>query len=281
MYEFVSKWCALFLLALPLAAQGEMGGDPAELPRPAAKMSVEGREALAQCRESAKAAKRVRGKERAEVLQNAASAYDRVAGGFVGEPVVAARAAYEAAELWRRHGSLPLAEKDYLLAAKTDEGTFGQRGWIGAADMQRRMKRLDDALASYRKAITFAPGSAHAQRARLELARLMRDKDRLDDAVALAQVALESARPGRQTIDAADLLAMLWIAKGDLDAAGRALGHAEKAIEGLDNGDPVVAERLRKAVLLMPARRALQRALDEKNDAAGDAVRLDAARRDR
>jgi len=194
---------------------------------------------------------------------------------------VAAGAAHAAAELWRRHGSLPLAEKDYLLAARLDHGRFGQRGLFGAAEMQRRQKRYKIALGSYREAITADPATSRAQSARLEIARLLAQMQRLDDAIAAAQVALECARPGRQVIDAANQLALLWIAKGDLDTAGRAIGHAEASIEGVDNGDPVVAERLRKAVELMSARRALRRALDKQNDAAGDAVRFDADRRRR
>ena len=246
--------------------------------RTVSPMSAAGREALQRCKEIAAGAKGERGAARLQVLANAAADSDRVAAGFVSEASVAAAAAFAAAELWRRHGSMPLAEKDYLLAAKVDPGRFGQRGVLGAADMQRRQKRFADALATYRRVVAMEPGNGRAHVARLEISKLLRILERIDDAIAAAQLALECARPGRQTIDACNQLALLWIAKGDLDAAGRALGHAEDSIGGVDNADPIVAERLQKAVELMSARRALRRAVDKVNDAAGDAARLDAAR---
>jgi tetratricopeptide (TPR) repeat protein len=283
MNMFRTNCLAVLLFALPAFAQAEPApaapAEATEAPPPAVKISPEGRAALKRCRELTADLERLRGKERTDLLAQAAGAFDQVAGSFGSEPAVAARAAYEAAELWRRHGSLPLAEKDYLLAARLDEAVFGQRGWLGAADVQRRLERCDEALASYRKVIALGPSTGRAQSSRLAIARLLAARQQYDDAIAMAQLALECARPGRQVIDAANELALIWIQKGDLDAAGRALGHAEKAVEGVDNGDPVAAERLQKAVELMSARRALQRSLDAKNDAGGDAVRLDADRK--
>ena len=85
----------------------------------------------------------------------------------------------------------------------------------------------------------------------------------------------------RQEIDTADFLAKAWIAKGDLESAEAVIAHAEKVAARHRDGDPVVAERLRRAAERLSARRALRRALDERHDAAGDAVRLDEHRRRR
>ncbi|MCA8976597.1 MAG: tetratricopeptide repeat protein, partial [Planctomycetes bacterium] len=186
---------------------------------------------------------------------------------------------YAAAELWRRHGSLPVAEKDYLMAARLDRARFGPRGLLGAGDVQRRQNRAEDALASYRKAIESDPTSPPAQRARLETAKLLQVMGRSEDAIAAGRIALESARSGRQTIAAANRLALLLIAHGDLDAAAGVIERAEQVPELDDHDDPAVAARLRKAVQAMSARRALQRASDKKNEASTDAVRLDAERR--
>jgi hypothetical protein len=71
-------------------------------------------------------------------------------------------------------------------------------------------------------------------------------------------------------------LALLSIAKGDFDAAQNALDHAAKSIIGLDDGDPIVAERMQEAIDAMSARRVLQRARDKQSGSAADAVKLDA-----
>ncbi|MCK5944119.1 MAG: tetratricopeptide repeat protein, partial [Planctomycetes bacterium] len=219
------------------------------------------------------------GPERDRALELAASAFDRCVAQFAAEPAAAALAAWSGAELWRRHGSLLLAEKDYLHAAASDAVRYGQRGLLGAADMQRRQHRTEEAMATYAKAEKCDPGTSHAQLARLWMARILMSEDKVDAAIVRFQAALESAPTPRQAIDAADLLAKAWIVKGDLDAAGFVLDHADGLVRDYDGGDPIVAERLRRACQRMSARKALQRALDDKHDAAGDAVRLEQHRR--
>lgn len=275
MKRVVTGICALLVLAATGVAQGDPHGAERSAPPGRAAISAEGKAALARCRELESLASGLRGAERSRALAEAASNYDRVAAGFEGERAVAAAAAFAAAGLWRRHGSLPLAEKDYLLAAAADPGRFGQRGLLGAADMQRRLKRADEALATYREVIAAGPGVTHAQTARLAIARLLRGMDRLDEAIEASRVALECAKPGRQVIEASNLTALLLVQKGDLDGADNALRHAAKSIEGVGNGDPIVEQRLRKAVDSMSARRALRRARDKANGAAADAIRFE------
>ncbi|MGK0303934.1 MAG: tetratricopeptide (TPR) repeat protein, partial [Planctomycetota bacterium] len=208
-----------------------------------------------------------------------AAAFDRLVAKFESEPQVAAQAAWHAAELWRRHGSAPLAEKDYLFAAKAHAVRYGQRGLLAAADMQRRQLRTEDAMKTYAKAEAVDPRTGRAQSARLWMARMLLTAGKVDLAIERFQGALESSPSPRQAIDAADYLAKAWIVKGDLDSAGFVIDHAEKVVEGEKHGDPIVAERLRRAFQRMGAKKALQRALDEKYDTAKDAVRLDEHRR--
>jgi tetratricopeptide (TPR) repeat protein len=181
--------------------------------------------------------------------------------------------------LWRQQGSLPLAEKGYLRAASIDAPRFGQRGLLGAADMQRRQKRADEAMVTYAKAAAVDPGSSRAQDARLWQARLLQTEDRLDESIAAFQAALESADPGNQTIEAANFLALAWVDKGDLDAAGHAIDHAVQSITDMNEEDPIVAERLHKALESMSARKALQRARDKANGAGKDAASFDAGQK--
>jgi tetratricopeptide (TPR) repeat protein len=286
MKSILTAWCFWLSLAAPVVAQagGEAGGKPASATEAAAsksarpKTSEAGRAALAAAKEHANRARGLRGPERNHALEVAAAAYDKVAADFSGEPAVAAVAAFTAAELWRQQGSLALAEKDFLLAASIDASRFGQRGLLGAADMQRRQKRNDEAMATYVKAAALEPGSARAQDARLWQGRLLQGAERLDEAIAAFQTALESATPGTQTIEASNFLALAWIDKGDLDAAARAIDHAEQSVTELGEEDPVVQERLHKSLEAMSAKKALQRARDKKNQAGKDAVGLEAGR---
>jgi tetratricopeptide (TPR) repeat protein len=285
MKTVLSTCCAWLCLFAPAIAQAKDTPTPkpgkaaeASAEKPArAKVSVSdaGRAALAAAKETAGRAKGLTGPERLAAVAAGASAYDKVVADFAAEPSVAGAAAFAAAELWRQHGSLPLAEKDYLLAAEVDGPRFGQRGLLGAADMQRRLKRNDEAMATYQKAAAVEPGGARAQEARLWQARLLQSTGRLDEAIASFQSALESASPGRQSIEAANHLALACIAKADLEAAERAIDHAEQSVRGLGEDDPIVVQRLEKALETMSAKKALQRARDRANRVGKDAVELD------
>lgn len=280
----------VFLAALTLPAAAQSGdGKPMGRPVPAEAAadkakppkviySEAGRAALASAKEVAGRARGLHGPERARALETAAAAYDKVVADFSAEPPLAATAALTAADLWRQQGSLPLAEKDYLLAAQLDAPRYAQRALLGAADMQRRQQRIDDAFATYAKVVALDPASSRAQDARLWQARLLQGRERLDEAIVAFQTALESADPGSETIEACNFLALAWIDKGDLDAAGRAIEHAEQHVAAMADEDPLVLERLKKGIEAMSARKALQRARDKENQAGKDAEALEAAR---
>ncbi len=288
-------WMSTFVLsltlALPLAAQGGEAR-PGKAARSAAAASSEaaapvppkaspseaGRAALAAAKALAARVRAASAADRAVALEAAAGAYDQVAAVFAGEPAVGSVAAITAAELWRQHGSLPLAEKGYLLAARLDVARYGQRALLGAADMQRRQQRTDEAMATYGKVASLDPGSARAQDARLWQARMLQGAGRLDEAIVAFQGALESADRGAETIEACNWLALAWIDKNDLDAAGHVLAHAEQHVAGAAGEDPVAVERLQQALDGMSAKKALQRAKDERHEAGKDAAALEAAR---
>ena len=90
---------ALFacLLSAPGSAQ-------VESPAPAPRAAV--RAALGEARGLAALARRQMGPARSRALEQAAAAYDRCVARFEATPAVAAFAAWSAAELWRRHGSM-------------------------------------------------------------------------------------------------------------------------------------------------------------------------------
>jgi tetratricopeptide (TPR) repeat protein len=142
--------------------------------------------------------------------------------------------------------------------------------------MQRRQKRVDEAMATYARAAAIDPGNSRAQEARLWQGRLLQGLERLDEAIVAFQAALESADPGAETIDACNFLALAWIQKTDLDSAARAIEHAEHAVQGVGDEDPIVVERLHKALESMSAKKALQRARDKHSQAGKDAARFEA-----
>lgn len=245
----------------------------------APKLSAEAKAAFGEARQLEEGSRKVSGPARSRKLELAALAFDRLVTKFELEPQVAAQAAWYAAELWRRHGSAPLAERGYLFAARSHAVRYGQRALLAAGDMQRRQLRTEVAMKTYAKAEAVDPRTGRAQSARLWIARILLTDGKVDQAIERFQGALESAPSPRQAIDAADYLAKAWIVKGDLESAGFVIDHAEKVVDGEQHGDPIVAEQLRRAFQRMGAKKALRRALDEKNGAAKDAVRLDEHRR--
>lgn len=243
------------------------------------KLSEEARKAIAEARQLEKETRKVTGPARSRKLELAAAAFDRLVAKFDAEPEAAALSAWLAAGVWRRHGSEPLAEKDYLYAAKKNALRYGQRGLLGAADMQRRQQRVEDAMKTYAMAEAVDPRTSSAQQARLWMARMLQASNQIDAAIEKFQAALESAPSPRQAIDAADYLAKAWIVKGDLDSAGFVIDHAQQLVDNEQGGDAVAVERLRRAFERMSAKKALRRAQDEKSGAAKDAVRLEEHRR--
>lgn len=270
---FVSLFSAVGAQAQQEAPKAEPAADPAPRAVNPAKS------ALAEARKLYDAVRGLRGGDRIAKLELAAKAFEQVVSLAGEDAKLAALAAFFAAGAWRQQGSLALAERSYLAAAQFDSPRYGARGHLGAADMQRRLKRTDEAIAEYLKVIDLEPGSGAAQDARLWQARLLQVNGKIDEAIATFQSALEAARAGRDTIDTANYLALAWIQKGDFEAAGFVLEHAEEAIAALGEEDPVTQERLRKALEGMSARKALQRALDKKNGAAKDAEQLEEEKR--
>src|SRR5690606_22624969 len=146
---------ALLLGALPLAAQEEV-----EAQGKAAKPSEAAAQRLAAMRQAVDGLKGVKGDERATRLRALAADYEALAAEFEGEPVVAARAHYEAGELWRRCGEVTRAEAAYGRALEKDDGRLRERALFQRAEMQRRSKDYETAIASYRAAAEVRPDGA-------------------------------------------------------------------------------------------------------------------------
>jgi len=288
MNRIVMVMAGSWLFMLPVLAQGNDVGNSRRagvdigsvsaserLPRP--KPTQAARQALAAARALAATVKAAKGAARAGAMEAAAKAYDDLAQDFASESLVAAQAAFRAAELWRRHGSLVLAEQDYRAAARQDTERYGQRATLGAADMQRRLGRAKDALRTYAQVIPHGPGTSRAQVARLWRGRLQQELGQLDKAIATFRAALESAERPHQVMDAVNWLAKALVRKGDLDGAARAIDHADQVVREAVADDPT-QEALLEVLRELSARRALQRARDKQTNAVEDARALERSR---
>lgn len=259
------QWCALVLVAASWSAS--LGAQAS--PQPG------GKAALGNARSVAAAAKGKQGLERATALEAGARAFLAVAEQFKAEPMVAAEAAFEAAELWRRKGDLREAEAAYRTALEGDPTRFGVRATFELAHLLRRAKKSDDAVAFYRKVAEMQPGTARGQSALVWIGRTLQIVGQLDAAVTAFQDALGKAGNPAAVITAGNWLAKALLAKGDLDAARNALAEVDKRVAGEATGDTPAARRLQASLAEMTARRQLQRALDKKSGAATDAEAID------
>lgn len=265
-------WMLTVLTALTAAAAAQ---DQAET---TLTSTAEGRLALAEARSVADMVAGLEGEARLAALQRAAQAYEQVATDHARDSATCARANFEAAELWRRHGSLAVAEKAYARAAELDPGRYAERGLIEAAHMQRRLDQVEMAHDTYVKVAAIDPTSTRAHEARLWIGRTLDSLEKPDEAIAAYRHAVEAAGRPRHSIEACNLLAKALVAAGDLDGAAAAIATAEKAVEAAMLKGESGADSLKKALDEMSARNALQRARDKKGGAYQDARALERKR---
>ena len=265
--------------ATPVWGQAVQNGSEAPKTTGPLKMTPEGRRALGEARKAADQVKGLGGEARQEALQRAAGAYEAVVGRYAGDPATCAAANFEAAELWRRYGSLAVAEQAYGRAAELDPRRYAERGLIQVAHMQRRQKQMGKAHQGYLKVAAIDPSSTRAHQARLWIGRTLDALDKPDEAIAAYRQAVGAAGRPRHTIEACNWLAKALVIVGDLEGAESAIGLADKTVQAavLEGGSGV--ESLKKALAEMSARRALQRAKDKKSGAHRDARQLEKGRR--
>ena len=243
------------------------------------QLSQQARDSLAAAKELITSLKGVRGEERQAGLSKAAMAYSAVAEKFADEPAAACAALYEAGETWRRHGSLDKAEANYRqVLAKNGERYLG-RATFQVAQMERRQKQFENAIATYQQAATFQPKQNRANQARLWIARCFVSLDKAEEAMQSFRNAVASAATPRQVIEASNYLAKALIEAGDLEAAKAALAKADQVAMPLIEAGGKDSEGLRAALDRMSARKALQKAQDKANGAGQDARQLDSDRR--
>jgi tetratricopeptide (TPR) repeat protein len=282
--DSVRPWLALCALPVVLAlAAPAQKKDPSPAPAPAVERNEKkelpaggAREALKACREQSEKLKGLRGPSRDAALEEVAKSYEHVAGEFSKDRGTCAQAWFEAAELWRRGNDLAQAEAAYTKAVENDQDRYAERAWLELGNIQRRAKRPDDAIASYKKVIALVPKSSRAHDARLWVARTIQQKGSLAEAIEAYRAAFADAPSAMDKIEAGNWLAKALVTAGDLNAAADAIAAAEKCAEPLDGED---ATRAQKEIESMSAKKALQRARDKATGAHKDAAAVEKAKR--
>lgn len=234
-----------------------------------------GRQALVEARTLAAQAKGKKGPERDAALIAGARAFEKVATDWAADVAIAAEASFEAAELWRRKGDLPEAERGYRAALAADPARYEPRASFELAHLLRRGKQFDAAVELYRKVAGLQPGSARAQDALVWCGRTLQTAARLDEAVRAFVVAFEAAANSSAIVTAGNWLAKAQIRGGDLEGARTTLARVDERTKAEAAADTPAAKRLKSNLAAMTARRALQRGIDKATGAADDAAEVE------
>jgi tetratricopeptide (TPR) repeat protein len=262
----VRSFVAGLALAFPVAAQGGVKPAPGveKDPPKSGGTVVGGREALKACRDLAAQIKGLKGPTRDSALEEAAKAYEHVAAEYAADRGLAAQAWYEAAELWRRGDDLPQAETAYGKAITNDSDRYAERSLLEVGNLQRRQKRFDDAVATYKKLVALNPKSSRGHDARLWIGRTLQQKGTWPQAVAAYTEAVEAAPALLDRIEASDWLVKALVHTGELDKAGQVVDSIEKAGQEVTGPE---AARVQKALEGLSGKRALQKARDKATQA--------------
>jgi tetratricopeptide (TPR) repeat protein len=230
------------------------------------------RDALRGAEELAERVRGLEGAERQTALEQAAKQYEEVGTRHADAGPGAAEAWWEAGELWRRHGSMALAEKAYRRTLELDANRYGERALLELGHVLRRQDRAADAIDCYTKATAVKPASARAHEARLWIGRTHAQQGKLAEAIAAYRGALEATDQAGRIVEACDMLGMAQVKSGDLAGAGESLRLAESQL-GKVQGP--AADRLKKSIDGMSLKRSLQRVQDKQARAAADAEKLE------
>ena len=241
---------------------------PAKGPGKETSGLVGGRDALRACRDLAAKIKGLRGPTRDAALEEAAKAYEQVGVEHASDKAIAAQAYYEAAELWRRGNDLAPAEAAYGKAVENDRDRYAERSWLEVANLQRRSKRYDDAVLTYKKVVELNPSSSRAHDARLWIGRTLQQKGTMPEAIAAYTEALERAPALLDRIEATDWLVKAQVHVGDLDKAAATFATLETLVKDSEGPD---VDRVHKAFDGMTSKRTIEKARDKQTKAHKDA----------
>jgi len=243
----------LALLA-PLLLAGSAGDETAGKPTPKAK------ETLAAAAKLKREASGKKGEEKLDALTKAARGYERAARELADEKPSAAEASFRAGEIWRTLRHEEDASRCFTAAAQEAAAPgFAAKAWIELGHLERRQKRLDEAMRCYERVLAVTPEQ------RRECVRAMTWQGK----VLLEQ---KKEKEGHSTLLAAgqrfpefplddiknvDMVAVDWIEAGRIDEARALVDDCVERHSDPDDGEDEVEPAVKRALEKMKSRELL------------------------
>jgi len=195
----------------------------------------------------------------------AADAYRAVREHFGGDAGSCAEAAFRRADLLRQSGDIESARAEYGVARERGADTpWRVRGALELGHLERRAKRLPQALSAYEAVIAdAAAGPGQRDDASLWTARALADMGRSADAIRTWTRVADSADDPLDRIRAHDQWAQELIARADLEGAAGVLARANEKLAEAAQEESRLGERVRAALSNMRAIEELARAIAE------------------
>ncbi len=201
---------------------------------------------------------------RKDARVRAADAYGAVREHFGGDAAACAEAAFRRADLLRQSGDIESARAEYGVARERGANTpWRVRGALELGHLERRAKRLPQALSAYEAVIADA-STAPGQRddASLWTARVLADMGRSEDAIRTWTRVADSADDPLDRIRAHDQWAQQLIARADLEGAAGVLARANEKLAEAAQEESRLGERVRTALSKMRAVEELAKAVE-------------------
>ncbi len=196
----------------------------------------------------------------------AAAAYRAVRDHFPKDAAACAEAAFRRADLVRQAGDVESARAEFAVARERGAGTpWRVRAALELGHMERRAKRLPEALAAYEAVIADA-SSAPGQRddASLWTGRVLADLGRSEDAVRTWTRVAEQGDDPLDRVRAFDLWAQELVTKSDLEGAAGVLERCREKLAEAAQEESRLGERVQAALSGMRVIEELARAVEKR-----------------
>ena len=212
--------------------------------------------------------------ERSAVRSRAVAAYQAVLDFFPGESATCAEAAFRAGELMRAGGAIDGALASFTNARQRGGGTvFKARSGLEIGHIHRRgddSKAALDAYGGVMEDVNALPG--YRDEGRLWAGRVWHDNKGRAQALRLWEQVAQHGEDHMDRIRAFDYLALDLIEGQDLEGAAGMLERCREALASVSEEETRLGERLRKSLTRMRAVRALQKAVEQREQDAREAL---------
>lgn|GEM_PF-1539057 len=257
------------LLGLSLSVPGRAEGPSPEPPVPRRPSAAAQLEHALECK---RALRGTRGEARRAARRVAVEAYRAVRRYFPGERELGAEAAFRAGELLRSAREADLAVVEFQYAYRVGrESEFGARGGLEIGHIERRRRRLNDALASY-EAVE-ALGEEHAEERDLAAywsGRVHAQLGRPRDARRCYERAARRGVDPVQRVRAFDAWAQSLVDGGDLEGAAGVIELCRGSVAAYAEEESELGLRVRAALERMRSVESVRREVERRRSEGGE-----------